>query len=59
MIMAGHAADAGLLTTEAVAAHYDLPTQNAINQWLADMPEDLHEQVRDRIADAATTAEQW
>ena len=49
----------GLLTTEAFAAHYDLRTQNAVNQWLADMPQDLREHVHDRIADAATTAEQW
>ena len=59
MIMAGHAADAGLLTTEAFAAYYDQRTENAVVQWLAEMPQDLHAHVRDRIADASTTAAQW
>ena len=57
--MAGHAADAGLLSTEAFAAYYDQRTENAVVQWLAEMPEDLHAHVRDRIADASTTAAQW
>ena len=52
-------AHAGLLTAEAFATHFDHRTQVAIDGWLADMPHDLHDQVRDKIADAAATAESW
>eukprot|EP00973_Karenia_brevis_P049991 6940635-Karenia_brevis.AAC.1 len=57
--MALHAAEAGLLTVEAFARHYDSRTSDAVQRWLAELPEDLHHEVNGAISDASEIADAW
>ena len=57
--MAEHAQSAGLLEVEAFMSHYDTRTQNALERWLADLPADVHDAVRDTLQDAAGSTRAW
>ena len=40
-------------------SHYDMRTQSALDRWLADLPADVHDAVRDTLQDAAGSTRAW
>ena len=58
-LMAAHAEKAGVCSQTILMQHYDERTTAAVDNWLLELPGDLHAAVRDAVGEAARQGQSW